>query len=98
MSGLQALPGGCRHGETICDSGFYGGRSHAVTLLIISHPHPQAQENSATPDADKLAAAHSGPATGNVAALLPRRPTGPSRTSTRFETMSGAGLSATGAI
>jgi hypothetical protein len=83
--------------------GFMAVGVTAVTLLIIGHPHPhphpQAQENSATPDAAKLAAAHSGPATGNVAAIPPSpRPTGPSRTSTRFETMSGAELSATGAI
>ena len=46
----------------------------AVTLLIIGHPHPQAQENRATPDAAKLAAIDSGLATGNAAARPPSPP------------------------
>jgi hypothetical protein len=43
-------------------------------LLIIGHPHPQAQENSATPDAAKLTAADSGSANGNVAVPPPSPP------------------------
>jgi len=54
--------------------GFLAVGVTAVTLLIIGHPHRQAQESRATPDAAKLAAAHSGPATGNAAALLPSPP------------------------
>jgi thiosulfate dehydrogenase len=54
--------------------GFLAVGVTAVTLLIIGHPHRQGQESSATPDAAKLAAAHSGPVTGNAAALLPSPP------------------------
>jgi hypothetical protein len=51
--------------------GFMAVGAAAVTLLIIGHPHPRAQENRATPDAAKLAAVDSGPATGNAAAPPP---------------------------
>jgi len=54
--------------------GFMAVGATAVTLLIIGHPHPQAQENRATPDAAKLAAIDSGLATGNAAARPPSPP------------------------
>ena len=54
--------------------GFMAVGAAAVTLLIIGHPHPQAQENRATPDAAKLAAIDSGLATGNAAARPPSPP------------------------
>jgi hypothetical protein len=54
--------------------GFMAVGVAAVTLLIIGHPHPQARENRATPDAAKLAATASGPPTGNAAAPSPSAP------------------------
>jgi hypothetical protein len=54
--------------------GFMAVGAAAVTLLIIGHPHPQALENRATPDAAKLAAVGSGLATGNAAAPPPSPP------------------------
>lgn len=47
--------------------GFMAVGAAAVTLLIIGHPHPQAQETRATPDAARLAAVDSGPVSGNAA-------------------------------
>jgi cytochrome c len=60
--------------KSVLTLGFMAVGAAAVTLLIIGHPHPQAQENRATPDVAKLAAVVSRPATGNAAAPPPSPP------------------------